>query len=106
MHLISAFVACVICVAIVALAVPVPDWTVVISYPNGTVVQYNGTGDYNSIVNNTDGLPFNFSHPFLAELFRQFIPNITIPNITIPNITIPNLWPFDQSNNPFGGIFG
>uniref|UniRef100_A0A2M4C530 Putative secreted protein n=1 Tax=Anopheles marajoara TaxID=58244 RepID=A0A2M4C530_9DIPT len=94
MHLISAFATCVICVAIVALAVPLPDWTVVISYPNGTVVRYNGTGDYNSNVTNTNGVPFNFRHPFAP--LRQLI----------PNITIPNFWPFGQSNNQFGGIFG
>uniref|UniRef100_A0A2M3ZXU9 Putative secreted protein n=2 Tax=Nyssorhynchus TaxID=44543 RepID=A0A2M3ZXU9_9DIPT len=97
MHLISAFATCVICVAIVALAVPVPDWNVVISYPNGTVVRYNGTGDYSSNVTNTEGLPFNFSQPFLrSPPLLQFI----------PNISIPNFWPFSQSNSPFGGIFG
>uniref|UniRef100_B6DE53 Hypothetical secreted peptide n=1 Tax=Anopheles darlingi TaxID=43151 RepID=B6DE53_ANODA len=97
MHLISALATCVICVTIVALAVPVPDWNVVISYPNGTVVQFNGTGNYNSNVNNTDGVPFNFSRPFLpAQPLLQFI----------PNISIPNFWPFSQSNSPFGGIFG
>uniref|UniRef100_B6DE31 Hypothetical secreted peptide n=1 Tax=Anopheles darlingi TaxID=43151 RepID=B6DE31_ANODA len=97
MHLFSALATCVICVAIVALAVPVPDWNVVISYPNGTVVQFNGTGNYNSNVNNTDGVPFNFSRPFLPpQPLLQFI----------PNISIPNFWPFSQSNSPFGGIFG